>query len=29
MNYKEAYKVLQDNCGIVKGDTVRVLRKAK
>lgn len=29
MDIKEAYKVMQANCGIEEGDTVKVLRKAK
>lgn len=29
MNLQEAYKVMQANCGIEVGDTVRVLRKAE
>lgn len=29
MNLQEAYKVMQANCGIEVGDTVKVLRKAK
>lgn len=29
MDIKEAYKVMQENCGIEVGDKVRVLRKAK
>jgi hypothetical protein len=29
MDVKEAYKVMQENCGIEVGDTVRVLREAK
>lgn len=29
MSVAEAYKVMQDNCGIEVGDTVKVLRKAK
>ena len=29
MNLQEAYLVMQDNCGIEVGDTVRILRAAK
>jgi hypothetical protein len=29
MDVKEAYKVMQENCGIEVGDTVRVLREVK
>lgn len=29
MNIQEAYKVMQENCGIEVGDKVRILRKAK
>ena len=29
MELKEAYMIMQENCGIEVGDTVKVLRKAK
>lgn len=29
MNLREAYVLMQDNCGIQDGDTVKVLRSAK
>ena len=29
MNLQEAYKIMQDNCGIEVGDTVKVLRRAE
>jgi len=29
MDLQQAYKIMQDNCGIEVGDTVKVLRKAK
>jgi len=29
MNTIEAYKIMQESCGIRKGDTVKILRDAK